>query len=176
MLKKIALVVVVAVAALLIYAATRPDSFRLERTVTAKAPPDKLFALVNDFHAWDAWSPWDKLDPAMKRTFSGPAAGKGAAYAWEGNSKVGRGRMEIIESVPSSKVAIKLDFMEPIEARNITEFTFTPKGDATVVTWAMHGPSPYVSKLIGIFASMDSMVGKDFDKGLAALKSAGEKP
>jgi uncharacterized protein YndB with AHSA1/START domain len=176
MLKKIALVVIVALAALLVFAATRPDSFRVERAVTVKAPPDKLFALVNDFHGWDAWSPWDKLDPAMKRTFSGPASGKGAAYAWEGNSKVGRGRMEIVESVPSSKVAIKLDFIEPIEARNVAEFTFTPKGDATEVTWAMHGPSPYVSKLMGIFVSMDSMIGKDFEKGLAALKSAGEKP
>ena len=175
MFKLIAIVIVVAIAALLAFAATRPDSFGLQRSVSIKAPPEKIFALINDFGQWAAWSPWEKLDPEMKRTRSGPDQGKGSVYGWEGNSKVGAGRMEILESMPSSKVDIKLDFIKPFEAHNITEFTMLPQGDTTQVTWAMQGPSPFITKLMGVFVSMDKMIGKDFEAGLANMKAAAEK-
>ena len=175
MLKKIVVAVVVLIAAVLIYAATRPDSFRVERSTAIKAPPEKVFALVNDFKRWDAWSPWEKKDPAMRRAWGDATSGKGAAYSWEGNKDVGQGRMEITESIPSSKVSIKLEFVKPFEARNTVDFTLQPQGDTTHVTWAIHGPMPYISKLIGIFCSMDSMIGKDFEAGLAGLKTVAEK-
>jgi uncharacterized protein YndB with AHSA1/START domain len=173
--KKIALVVVVLVAALLAFAATRPDSFRVQRTASIKAPPEKIFPLISDLKRWSAWSPWEKLDPAMKRTHSGAASGKGAVYEWDGNGEVGAGRMEIVEASPPSAVRIKLDFLKPFEAHNYAEFTLEPKGDATNVTWAMYGPNNYVSKLMSIFFSMDGMVGKSFETGLANLKAASEK-
>ena len=176
MFKKIALALVVLVAAVLLYATTRPDTFSVQRSALIKAPPEKVFPLINDFHSWASWSPWEKLDPAMKRTHTGPAAGKGAAYAWEGNSKVGKGRMEILDSAPSSKISIKLDFIEPFEGHNVTDFTLQPQGsDATQVTWVMSGPAPYVTKLMGIFVNMDAMIGKDFEAGLSNLKAATEK-
>ena len=175
MLKKILIAVVLAIAAVLVYAATRSDSFRVERSASIKAPPEKVFALLNDFKRWDAWSPWEKKDPAMRRRFGDTTSGKGAEYAWEGNSEVGQGRMEIAESVPPSKLTIKLDFIKPFEAYNTVNFTLEPKGETTNVNWAIQGPSPYISKLIGIFISMDSMIGKDFEAGLAALKSVAEK-
>lgn len=175
MFKKIAIVVVVLIAAVLAFAATKPDTFRVERSTSIKAPPEKIFALINDFHNWGAWSPWEKMDPAMKRTHSGAASGKGEVYEWEGNSKVGAGRMEITESSPPSKVIIKLDFIKPFEGHNIAEFVLEPKGDTTNVTWAMHGPAPYISKLMTVFVSMDSMVGKDFETGLANMKAVAEK-
>ena len=176
MLKKILIVVLVLVAGVLGYAATRPDTFRVERAATIKAPPEKVFALINDFRRWESWSPWEKKDPAMKRTFGSDAtSGKGAAYAWEGNSDVGQGRMEIAESVPPSRVRIKLDFVKPFEAHNLVDFALEPKGDATHVTWAIHGPSPYISKLVGVFCNMDSMIGRDFEAGLAGLKAIAEK-
>ena len=174
MIKKIAIAVVVLLAALLIYAATQPDTFRIQRATSIKAPPEKIFAVLNDFMRWEAWSPWEKKDPAMKRTFSAVTSGKGAVYAWEGNSDVGHGRMEIAESVAPSKVAIKLDFVKPFETHNMVEFTLEPKGDSTNVTWAMQGPMPYISKLITVFVNMDSMVGKDFEAGLANLKAVAE--
>ncbi|MBT9527094.1 MAG: SRPBCC family protein [Rhizobacter sp.] len=175
MLKKIALVIVALIAVVLIYAATRPDSFSVQRTATIKAPPEKVFALINDFHNWPAWSPWEKLDPAMKRTHTGANAGQGAVYAWLGNSDVGEGRMEIVESVPSSRVGIKLDFITPFESKNTTLFTLQPQGDSTQVTWLMQGPAPYVTKLMTVFVSMDKMIGKDFETGLANMKAAAEK-
>jgi len=175
MLKKITLVIVAVVAVVLIYAATRPDSYSVQRSATIKAPPEKVFALINDFHNWSAWSPWEKLDPAMKRTHSGAAAGQGAVYAWLGNSDVGEGRMEITESVPSSKVGIKLDFITPFESKNTTLFTLQPQGDSTQVTWLMQGPAPYVTKLMTVFVSMDKMIGKDFEAGLANMKTAAER-
>jgi len=176
MIKKIAIAVVVLLGALLIYAATQPDTFRIQRAATIKAPPERIFAVLNDFLRWESWSPWEKKDPAMKRTFSAVTSGKGAVYAWEGNRDVGQGRMEIAESVAPSKVAIKLDFVKPFEAHNIVEFTLEPKGDSTHVTWAMQGPMPYISKLITVFVNMDSMVGKDFEAGLANLKTNTENP
>jgi carbon monoxide dehydrogenase subunit G len=175
MLKTILIAVVVVIAGVLVFASTRPDSFSVQRATTVHAPPDKVFALINDFHRWGEWSPWEKLDPEMKRTFGGPAAGVGATYAWTGNSKVGEGRMEILKTAPASKVDIKLDFIKPFEGHNIAEFTLTPQGENTQVLWVMHGPAPFVSKLMGVFVSMDTMIGKDFEAGLANMKAAAEK-
>lgn len=175
MIRRIALVIAVAIAALLGYAATRPDTFRVERSTVIQAPPDEVYALISDFHAWPAWSPWEKLDPAMARTHGGAASGVGATYAWQGNKDVGKGRMEIKQADAPRQLAIALDFLEPFEAHNTAEFTLTPEGGATRVNWAMHGPSPFISKLIGVFVSMDSMIGKDFEAGLAAMKAAAEK-
>ena len=175
LLGTIAIFVTVALAALLLFAATRPDSFRVERTTTIKAPRDRIFGLINDFRNWGAWSPWEKLDPAMQRTHSGAASGNGAAYAWEGSGKVGAGKMEITQSMPPSKIVIKLDFLKPFEGHNTAEFTLEPKGDTSSVAWAMFGPSPYLTKVMGIFFSMDSLVGKDFEAGLANRKAAAEK-
>jgi uncharacterized protein YndB with AHSA1/START domain len=153
------------------YAATRPNQFRMERSARFDAPPDRVFAKINDFREWRSWSPWEELDPAMTRTHSGATSGKGAVYEWLGNKKVGQGRMEITESVPLRKVIIKLDFLKPFEAHNITELTLTPSGSGTELTWALHGPSPFLMKVIGVFMSMDKMAGKDFEKGLAKLKA-----
>lgn len=175
MLKKIALVLVLAIAALLIFAATRPDSFRVERTTRINAPAEKIYPLIADFHRWGAWSPYEKLDPEMQRTFGGAPNGKGATYAWESKGKAGAGRMEIAEATPSSKVGIQLDFTKPIEGHNLAEFTLQPQGGATQVTWSMQGQSPYVAKLMGIFFNMDQMIGKDFEEGLANLKITAEK-
>lgn len=174
MLKIIGIVVAVLIASVLILAATKPDTFRVERSTSIKAPPEKVFAFINDFDRWSAWSPWEKKDPAMKRTF-GTKSGKGATYAWEGNKDVGQGRMEIAESVPPSRVTIKLDFVKPFEAHNIVSFTLEPKGDMTHVRWAMQGDTPYFAKIIHVFLDMDSMVGKDFEAGLVNLKAAAEK-
>lgn len=169
------LVVLLVIAALLLFASTRPDSFRVERSLAIKAPPERIFPLIDDFHRWPAWSPWEKLDPAMTRTHSGPASGVGAVYEWLGNSKVGQGRMEIMQSSAPSRLAIKLDFLKPFEAHNTAEFTLRPQGDATLVHWAMFGPTPFISKLMGLFVSMDRLVGKDFEAGLANLKAEAER-
>jgi uncharacterized protein YndB with AHSA1/START domain len=171
MIKTLLLVVLALVAAVLIYATTRPDTMRVERSARIAAPAEKLYPMVADFHGWSAWSPWEKLDPAMRRTYGGAPSGKGATYAWVGNSKVGEGRMEILEAAPSSRIAIQLDFVEPIAGRNTTVFTFEPAGDATQVRWTMTGPSPYISKLMGVFVDMDRMIGKDFEAGLANLQA-----
>jgi uncharacterized protein YndB with AHSA1/START domain len=175
MLKKIAIGVAVVVAAVLGFAMTKPDSFRVQRTMKIKAPPEKIFPLINDFHSWASWSPWEKLDPAMRRTNSGAAMGQGAMYEWEGNAKVGKGRMEITEVSPPTKVTVKLDFLKPIEGHNIAEFTLEPQGDSTSVTWVMRGPTPFLSKVVQVFISMDSMIGKEFETGLGNLKSIAEK-
>ena len=175
MIKIIVIVLVVVIAAILGYAATRPDTFSVQRAASIKAPPEKIFPLIDDFHRWTVWSPWEKLDPDMKRTFSGSAAGKGAAYAWQGNSKVGEGRMEILDDPAPSKIVIKLDFIKPFEGHNTATFLIVPKGEVTDVTWTMDGPSPFVSKLIGVFMNMDKMIGNDFEAGLANLKAAAEK-
>ncbi|MGZ5402746.1 MAG: SRPBCC family protein [Aeromicrobium sp.] len=130
---------------------------------------------MNDFHAWEAWSPYEKKDPGMKRTLSGAATGKGAVYEWDGDSNVGAGRMEITESSPSSKVALNLDMIKPLTAHNVVEFTLQPEGDATTLTWSMKGDAPYFAKVIHVFFDMDSMVGTDFEAGLANLKALAEK-
>ena len=175
MLKIIVIAILLLVAGLLIYAATKPDAFRIERSTTIKAPPEKVFALINDFHQWEAWSPWEKIDPAIKRTYRGPGSGAGAVYEWAGNKDIGQGRMEIVESTAASKISLKLDFVTPFEAHNFVDFTLLPQGDGTKVTQAMYGPSPYISKLMTIFFSMEKMVGSKYEEGLANLKSLAEK-
>lgn len=174
MFAAIAIVAGILLAALLGYAATRPDSFRVRRTVAAQAPPEKIFDLIHDFHRWRSWSPYEKLDPAMKRTYSGASSGPGAVYAWEGNSKAGAGRMEITGAVPRSSVTIKLDFIKPFEGHNTAEFTMEAQDAVTRVTWAMHGPQAYAIKVMSIFCSMDRMIGKDFEAGLANIKNLAE--
>ena len=175
MLQKTAIVVLVLIAALLAFAATKPDSFRVQRTASIKAPPDKIFPLISDLKSWAAWSPWEKIDPAMKRTHSGAPSGKGAVYAWEGNREIGAGRMEILDATAPARVTIRLDFVKPFEAQTFAEFTLQPQGEATNVTWAMYGPSTYVSKLMSVFFDMDAMIGGKFAAGLANLKAAAEK-
>jgi uncharacterized protein YndB with AHSA1/START domain len=171
----IAVVLAIAIAIILILAATKPDRFSVQRATTVKAPPEKIFSLINDFHQWGAWSPYESKDPAMKRSYSGAASGEGAVYAWEGNKNVGSGRMEILDSSAPSKIVIKLDFFTPFEAHNTAEFTMLPQGDATNVTWLMHGPLPFMGKIMHVFINMDRMVGKDFEIGLANLKRLTEK-
>jgi uncharacterized protein YndB with AHSA1/START domain len=176
MIKIAAIVIVVLAAGVLILAALKPDTFRVQRTATIKAAPETVFALVNDFRRWDAWSPWEKKDPAMKRTFGAVTAGKGATYAWDGDKNVGQGSMEIVESVAPSRLALKLDFVKPFEAHNAVVFTLAPRGDTTEVTWTMEGPVPYLAKIIHVFVDMDRMVGADFEAGLSAMKAAAETP
>jgi uncharacterized protein YndB with AHSA1/START domain len=179
MLKTLAIIVVVVlvvIAGILIYASTRPDSFRVQRSTSIKAPPQKIFAMINDLKAWATWSPYEKKDPAMKRSFGAVTAGKGATYEWDGDKNVGKGHMEIVEAAPPNKVVIKLDFLKPFEAHNTAEFTLEPKGDTTLVSWAIYGPSAYITKVMGLFFNMDTMIGKDFEVGLADLKAAAEKP
>lgn len=162
------------VVAVLLAAAIRPDSFRIERSTVVNAPPGRIFSLIDDFHAWGSWSPWEKLDPGLRRTHSGAASGKGSVYEWEGNPKVGSGRMEILESSPPSRLLIKLDFLKPFEAHNQAEFVFAAEGPSTRVTWAMTGPQAFPMKLMGLFMNMDRMVGSDFEKGLASIKQIAE--
>ncbi|HNV60870.1 MAG TPA: SRPBCC family protein [Rhodoferax sp.] len=175
MLKKVSMGLMVAVIVLLVFATLQPDSFRVERSIAVKAEPAKVFALLNDFHAFGSWSPWEKLDPNMKTTYSGAPSGPGAVYTWDGNDDVGAGRMEILKSEPDTRVVVKLDFLKPIEGHNTSEYTLVSSAGTTTVTWAMYGPSPYVSKLMGIFVSMDRMIGKDFERGLSNLKAQAEK-
>jgi uncharacterized protein YndB with AHSA1/START domain len=167
-------VLVVCVAAVLAYAATRPDTFTLQRSATIKAPPERIFALINDFHSWPQWSPWEKLDPELKRSYGGAESGKGAIYEWEGNNKVGAGRMEILEAPAPRQVTIRLDFKRPFEANNTAEFMLQPQGDTTAVTWVMRGKNVFIGKVMSLFVDMDKMVGKDFETGLANLKAATE--
>jgi hypothetical protein len=171
MIESLVIAVVVLIVALLIYAATRPNTFRVERSISIEAPAEKIFPLINDFREWEPWSPWEKVDPAIKRRYSGADSGEGAIYEWRGNKNIGQGRMEIIESWPLAKVLIKIDFIKPFEAHNMIEFTFVRHGDSTAVTQAMYGPSPFISKLMGIFCSMDRMVGQKYEEGLTNLKA-----
>jgi hypothetical protein len=175
MIMIVAIAVAILIVALVGFAATKPDTFRVQRATIIKASAEKLFHLIVDFHTWNSWSPWEKIDPAMKRTYSGVASGTGAIYEWAGNSKVGTGRMEITSTLPASKVIIKLDFLKPMEGHNTAEFTLEPQGDSTNVTWAMYGPSQFASKVFQIFVSMDKMIGKSFETGLANLKALAEK-
>ncbi len=175
MLKMIVLITVILVSVILLYSATKPNTFRIQWSINITVPPDKIFPFINDFHNWTAWSPWDKKDLAMKKTHSGPAQGKGAVLEWDGNKDVGTGRMEVLESVPASKIAIKLDFFKPFEAHNQAEFTLIPKDGSTEVTWAMYGPQPFMMKVMDLVMNMDKMVGKDFEDGLANLKALAEK-
>ena len=171
----IAVVLAIAIAIILILAAAKPDRFRVQRATTVKAPPERIFPLINDFHQCATWSPYENKDPAMKRSYSGTASGKGAVYAWEGNKNVGSGRMEILDASAPAKIVIKLDFFTPFEGHNTAEFTMLPQGDATNVTWLMYGPLPFMGKIMHVFINMDRMVGKDFEIGLANLKRLAEK-
>jgi hypothetical protein len=172
--KTILIVLAVAVAAVLAFAATKTDNFSVQRSASIKAPPEKISGVLADFRGWQAWSPFEKMDPAMQRSFSGAEKGKGAVYAWSGNSQAGAGRMEITEA-SASRVALNLDFTKPMEGHNKVVFTLAPKGDATEVTWAMSGPSPYISKVMQVFCNMDAMIGQYFETGLASLKTVTEK-
>ena len=174
MLPTILMILVAPIVVLFIIAATRPGTFRVERQTHIAAPPEKVFPLLDDFHQWSVWSPWEKLDPQMTRTHSGAARGAGAKYAWVGNKKVGEGRMEILDATPSSKVTVRLEFLKPWQATNVAEFTLRPSSGGTGIVWAMHGPSPFMMRVMGIFMPMDTMVGRDFEKGLAAMKAAAE--
>ena len=174
MLKKVLLVLGALVVLFLIVVAMRPADFKIVRTATIAAPDSVLFAQVNDFHNWGAWSPWAKLDPAMKETYDGPASGTGATYAWTGNSDVGEGKMTILENTPSSLVEIKLEFLKPFAATNIAEFSFVPTGNGTTVTWTMTGTNNFMAKGFDLVMNMDKTVGKDFEKGLAGMKAVAE--
>jgi uncharacterized protein YndB with AHSA1/START domain len=165
----IAVLLAIAIAAGLFVASRKPDTFQVQRKAVIAAPAEAIFPLIADFHRWTGWSPWENKDPAMKRTFKGPASGAGAVYAWEGNRNVGAGQMEILEAVPS-KIVIKLDFIKPFEGHNIAEFVLHPQGSSTEVVWTMHGPSTLMFKVMGLFMDCDKMIGKDFEAGLAGLK------
>ena len=171
----VVVVVVVVVAVLLVLAATKPDTFHVQRANSIKAAPEKIYPFINDFHNWSYWSPYEKLDPTMRKTYTGAANGKGAVYGWEGNNKAGKGRMEITDTSLPSKITIKLDFVKPFEGHNIAEFVLEAKGGSTTVTWAMHGPNSYLGKLMSVFISMDRLLGKEFENGLANLKAVAEK-
>lgn len=176
MLKTILIVIVVAIVAVLAFAATRPSDFTVTRTAVINAPPEKLEAMVSDFHQWGAWSPWEKIDPHMARSYDGgPASGVGAQYSWRGNDKVGSGAMEITKVTPGREVVFDLHFIKPFKADNVGRFQFEPQGSATKVTWSMSGKNPYVAKLMGLVFNMDQMIGKDFETGLANMKAAAEK-
>lgn len=175
MLKIIAIIVVVGLAGLFIYAATRPDSFRVQRTIAIKAPPERIYAMIADFRRWTEWSPWERLDADLHRTYGGPSAGVGATYAWDGK-KAGAGNMTVTEADPGSTVLIRLEFTKPMKTVNTASFVLEPNGGTTTVTWSMYGPMTFVSKLMGVFFSMDRLVGGDFDKGLAAMKARAEAP
>ncbi len=172
------LVIAVAIVALLAYANARPDKFRYERSIRIAAPILQVAEQIDDFRQWQQWSPWERIDPSLQRTFSGADAGVGAVYEWTGTGKAGSGRMEIVEMRTGSAgglITIKLDFVKPFKASNTAEFLMTPTDAGTDLTWSMFGPSPFISKLMGVFMDFDKMVGKDFEAGLAALKRNAEQ-
>jgi hypothetical protein len=171
MLKIILIALPILIAVLGIVVAMQPSEFRVVRTAALSAPAQALFAQVNDFHIWEAWSPWEKLDPALRRTYEGAPAGTGAIYSWVGNNQVGEGRMTIIESHPNDFIRIKLEFLKPFAATHTAEFTFKPEGDRTQVTWSMFGERNFLSKAIGLFMNMDKMIGDNFEQGLAQMGS-----
>lgn len=175
MLRLIATVIVVLLAGILAVAASKPDTFRVQRSIRIAAPPEKVFPLVSSLHKWDGWSPYEKRDPAMKKVHSGAPSGKGAVYQWEGNKEIGQGRMEIVEANSPYRVVIKLDFLKPFEAHNTAEFVFKTIDGQTDVTWAMYGPQSFMGRVMSLFFSMDRMVGGDFETGLANLKVIAEK-
>ncbi len=173
----VAVLLAIAIVVVLILASTKPDTFSVQREAVVKAPPERIFPLISNFRQWTGWSPWENRDPALKRSYDGAESGKGAIYAWEGNKNVGSGRMEILEA-SSSKIAIKLDFLKPFEAHNTAEFTMRRQdgaGPTTNVSWVMHGPAPFMHRVMQVFMNFDKMIGKDFEAGLANLKSLAEK-
>ncbi len=175
MLIKIGLVAMTALALLLGYAATRPDVFRVQRSIDIQAPPEKIHALINDLRAFNRWSPYIKKDPAVHLAYRGPATGPGSGYDFAGNKDVGKGQLDITHATAPTSVTMQLHMIEPFEGRNTVEFTLKPQGNTTNVVWAMHGPSPYLSKLVGVFLNVDNMIGKDFAAGLSNLKTLAER-
>ena len=173
----VAVVLAIAIIIILGLASRKPDTFAVRRSVLVQAPAERIFPLVNNFHQWGGWSPWEHRDPAMKRSYSGAESGKGAVYAWDGNKNVGSGRMEILDASSPSKITIKLDFFKPFEGHNTAEFTFVPEREAaaTNVIWVMQGPSSFMSKVMQVFMDLDKMIGRDFEAGLANLKTLTEK-
>jgi hypothetical protein len=167
-------IVVLGVVALVVFILTRPDRFHIERSAAIQAPSATIFPHINDFHRWTAWSPWEKIDPQLQRSYDGPPSGVGASYHWTGNNQVGEGSMKITESVPDRRVGIALEFMKPFRASNVATFTLAPDGAGTRVTWAMDGENTIISKLMSLFMSMDKMIGTEFEKGLATLKQIAE--
>jgi uncharacterized protein YndB with AHSA1/START domain len=169
-----AIILGVVVAGILAYASTRPDTFAMSRSVSIKAPPEKIFPHIDNLHSFNRWNPFLKKDTATKLVYSGPDSGKGAAHAWEGNSHVGKGRVEITESSPPSKVVMRLDTIRPMQGHNRVEFTLEPGGETTTVAWTMQGRQPFMAKVATIFIDCESMVGREFEKGLADLKIIAE--
>lgn len=170
----ILIVVLAALVALYFYVNARPDAFRVERRILINAPAEKIYPLVADFHQWTAWSPYEKLDPNLKRTYQGSASGLGAIYAYEGNNKVGAGRMEVVEASAPTRLRTKLEFFKPMKAINLAEFDFLPRDNGTEVTWAMSGQYNFMSKLFGTFMDFDKLVGGQFEEGLQNLKRTAE--
>jgi hypothetical protein len=174
MLGKISIGLGVVIALFLLFVASRPAAFHVERSASIAAPPEVVFAEVNDFHSWQAWSPWDKLDPGMRRSYSGAPSGVGAVYGWAGSGEVGEGQMTIEKSEKPSSIRIALVFLKPFAANDTTLFEFTPSASGTKVTWAMDGQNGFMSKAVSLFMDMDKMVGGDFERGLASLKQISE--
>jgi hypothetical protein len=166
-------VIALAVLAVLAIAATKPNELRIERSARINASPERIFPHINDFSRWVNWSPYESLDPDMRKTFTGASAGKGAIYEWDGNAKAGKGRMEILHSSPT-RIDIKLDFERPFKANNTAAFALAPNGTSTNVTWSIHGPQPLMSRVMGVFVNMDQLIGRDFERGLQNLKSVAE--
>ncbi len=175
MFKKLVIGIAVVIGLFLVVVATRPNDFKVERSATVAATPAEVFAQVNDFHAWEAWSPWAKLDPNAKNTFEGPASGEGAIFRWVGNSQVGKGSMTLVESKPNESIRIRLDFVEPFEGTNQTLFTFKPIESGTELTWTMTGHHNFVGKAMCLIMNGEKMIGDQFEKGLASIKQVVEK-
>lgn len=179
MVKKLILgvlaIIILAIAVFCVAVAMQPNELKITRSATIEAPPEKVFEQVNDFNKWAAWSPWEKLDPAMKKEITGSPSGKGASYYWIGNDDVGEGRMTIAESHPSDHIKIDLEFMKPFAQKSVNDFVFKADGDKTNVTWTMSGQSNFLSKAFGLIMDMDKMIGADFEKGLAQMKNIAEK-
>jgi hypothetical protein len=174
MLIKILIALAIIVVVFVVIVALQPSEFKVVRSTTISAPAPAAFAQVNDFHKWEAWNPWGKLDPTMKQAYEGAPAGTGAIYTWSGDNEVGEGRMTITESRPSDLIRIKLEFFKPFAATNTAEFTFKPEGNQTAVRWSMTGNNNFMAKAVHLFMNMDKMVGGQFDKGLASMKSVVE--
>lgn len=174
-IKRSLLIGTILFAGVLLFAASRPDTFVVERSINIKATPEVIYPLISDLHNFPLWSPYENIDPAMKRRFSGAASGQGAVYAWQGNAQVGSGRLEITEATPYSRVIMKLDYVKPVEAHNLMEFTLQASGEQTKVTWRMHGAAPFLSKVMSLFFSIDNTIGPQFELGLANLRRMTDK-
>jgi uncharacterized protein YndB with AHSA1/START domain len=174
MLKTVGIILLLLLGALLLMASRQPDAFAIERSVVVSAPAEVIYPKIADLHQWSAWSPYEKLDPQMKKVFNGTPGAAGASYYWSGNAKAGEGTMTVRELMPPSKITMQRDILKPIEEHNVVEFNLEPTDGGTRVTWAMRGANSYLSKIVGVFMNMDTMIGKEFEDGLASLKTAVE--